>query len=93
MTDTSRILTIPKILSVQSLAVQIFAPLTLPLERLCRNPSSSLRATEGSVAISFFSIPYEIASVVSLSGNDIAAESPMGEGRERVVFTIIFLRR
>ena len=48
--------------------------------RLCRNPSLSLRATGGSVAISLFSIRYEIVSVVSLPRNDIVTQSPLGRG-------------
>jgi hypothetical protein len=48
--------------------------------RLCYNPFLSLRATEGSVAISLFSMPYEIASVVSLPRSDILTQSLVGEG-------------
>ena len=53
-------------------------PLTAPspLWGLCRNHPLSLRATEGSVAISLFSMHYEIASVVSLPRNDITTHSP-----------------
>jgi hypothetical protein len=39
--------------------------------RMCHNPFLSLRATEGSVAISLFPMHYGIASVVSLPRNDI----------------------
>jgi len=49
-------------------------------ERLCRNPFWSLRATAGSVAISLFSLPYEIASVVSLPRNDITTQPPREAG-------------
>ena len=42
--------------------------------------SLSLRTTEGSVAISELSIPYEIASAVSLPRNDSATQSLEGEG-------------
>ena len=41
-----------------------------PLAGLCENLSLSLRATEGSAAISLFPIDCEIASVVSLPRND-----------------------
>src|SRR4030043_1523630 len=47
-----------------------------PTNRLYRNPYLSLRATEGSVAISLFSMYYEIASVVSLPRNDTSTQSP-----------------
>ena len=51
---------------------EIESPSLIPLpSRLCRNPSLSLRATEGSVAILLFSMGYEIASVVSLPRNDL----------------------
>jgi hypothetical protein len=46
----------------------------------------SLRATEGSAAISLFSKPCEIASVVSLPRNDIVTQSPRGE---EVIFQVI----
>ena len=46
---------------------------------LCHNPYLSLRATEGSMAISLFSRHYEIASVVSLPRNDITTQSLRGE--------------
>jgi hypothetical protein len=37
------------------LFIKLFTPLTSPLaKRLCHDPSLSLRATEGSAAISFF---------------------------------------
>jgi hypothetical protein len=45
------------------------------------NPLRSLRATLGSVAISFFPTRHEIASVVLLPRNDFATQSLM---RERV---------
>ena len=51
-------------------------------KRLCRNSSLSLRATEGSMAISLFSMHYEIASVVSLPRNDIVTQSLSGKGRD-----------
>jgi hypothetical protein len=38
----------------------------------------SLRATEGSEAISLISIFYEIASVVPLPRNDVVTQSPEG---------------
>jgi len=59
-----------------------YHPLTLVLspKRLCRNSSLSLRATEGSVAISLFSMHYEIASVVSLPRNDIATQPQRERG-------------
>jgi hypothetical protein len=44
-------------------------------ERLCRNPHLSLRATQGSAAISMYSIPCEIASDVSLPRNDIVTQT------------------
>jgi hypothetical protein len=50
-------------------------PLKPPAKRLCHNPFLSLRATKGSVAISFFPMHYEIASVVSLPRNDITTQS------------------
>ncbi len=40
----------------------------------------SLRATEGSAAISLFSERCEIASVVSLPRNDIVTQPPVGRG-------------
>ena len=49
--------------------------MSFPCKRLCRNPFRSLRATVGSAAISLFSMPYEIASVVSLPRNDIVTQS------------------
>ncbi len=59
----------------------IFPPtLALPLERLCRNDDLSLRAPEGSVAISLISNLYEIGSVVPLTRNDIVTQSPRGKG-------------
>jgi hypothetical protein len=51
-----------------------------PLRDCVAIPFLSLRATEGSVAISLFSIPCEIASVVSLPRNDIMTQSLRGEG-------------
>jgi hypothetical protein len=66
---------------------------SLPLWRLCGNSSLSLRATEGSVAISLFSMPYEIASVVSLPRNGNVTQS-LGErkGRLHSVAAMVFLR-
>jgi hypothetical protein len=55
--------------------------LPCPLRRLCHNRILSLRATEGSVAISLISNSYKIASVVSLPRNDITTQSPKEEGR------------
>jgi hypothetical protein len=46
--------------------------LPTPVRDCVAIPILSLRATEGSVAISEISIPCEIASVVSLPRNDIA---------------------
>ncbi len=46
-----------------------------PVRRPRLNPYRSLRATEGSVAISSFLGHFEIASVVSLPRNDIAIQS------------------
>ena len=40
----------------------------------------SLRPTEGIVAFSLFSVSYEIASVVSLPGNDMMTQSLEQEG-------------
>ena len=51
-----------------------------PQQRLCHNRLSSLRATAGSAAISIFPRISEIASVASLLRNDIATQSPRGEG-------------
>ena len=53
---------------------------------MCPNYPLSLRATEGSVAISLFSMHYEIASVVSLPRNDITTQSPKGEEDLSVFF-------
>ncbi len=53
-----------------------------PPARLCRNPFRSLRATGGSAAISLFSVPYEIASVVSLPRNDIVTQPRKRESRK-----------
>jgi hypothetical protein len=49
-------------------------------------PSSSLRATKGSVAISSFSMRCEIASVVLLPRNDVTTQSPRGEGEHEDYF-------
>ena len=46
--------------------------------RLCYNPFRLLRATGVSVAISMFSILYEIVSIVSLPRNDITTQSLKG---------------
>jgi hypothetical protein len=53
---------------------------TLSCEGLCRNRDLSLRPTERSAAIQFFSIAYQIASVVSLLRNDIMTQSLEREG-------------
>ena len=46
-----------------------------------RNSHLSLRATEGSVAISMLWKNYEVASVVLLPRNDIMRHSLWGEGK------------
>ena len=56
------------------------SPSPSPVRGCVEIPILSLRATEGSVAISEISIPCEIASVVSLPRNDIATQSLKGEG-------------
>jgi hypothetical protein len=72
---------IPNKFQTPNLQITQPAPHPSPLPwRLCRNLSVSLRATGGSVAISLFSIYYEIASVVKLPRNDIATQSPEGRG-------------
>ena len=53
--------------------------------RLCHNSFWSLRATAGSVAIFMFSMPYEIASVVSLPRNDIMTQSERQESRNALL--------
>jgi hypothetical protein len=66
--------------------------LTPPPSRDCVViPFLSLRATEGSVAISEISIPCEIASVVSLPRNDIMTQSPKGEGKGEVILFNAFV--
>ena len=54
------------------------ASLSFPHSRLCRNCLSSLRATVGSVAIFMFSMPYEIASVVTRPRNDLMTQPEGG---------------
>jgi hypothetical protein len=70
-------------MSVRSNLIQDTKSLTpsLPSARLCHNPSWSLRAAEGSVTISLFSMCDEIASVVSLPRNDITTQSQREEGK------------
>ena len=58
------------------------------LRELCHNPLPSLRATKGSVAISFFTTLHEIASVVLLSRNDIMT---LPQGSEGIGLTYHFL--
>ena len=53
-----------------------------PLEDCVVIPFLSLRATEGSVAISVCPVRCEIASVVLLPRNDIATQSLGGDGME-----------
>ena len=58
-------------------------PIPLPLGDCVVIPFSSLRATKGSVAISLFSMPCEIASVVLLPRNDIVTQLLGERGRVR----------
>ena len=51
----------------------------------------SLRATKGSVAISFFTTLYEIASVVILPRNDIMTQPRRGVGIV-LVYLFLFIR-
>ncbi len=59
------------------------------MKKLYHDSQLSLRATKGSVAISLSSVLCEIASVVSLSRNDIMAQSCRGDDKNNVKLTIL----